>query len=145
VHFDDPAIRAAYRRGARAAYDSALPFVEARQERAVQAWLKELEAWEGGDPLAPSCGLALATFFSLNLFRFFVQLDGHLCECLPRVIVSGESGTIPCIAWLASESAPSPHSWARRLAKARWPTIYSSAGGFCFATFRERLFPTPSA
>ena len=45
-----PEVREAYRRGARECYESAIPFVRADTERAILSWLKELDAWEVGDP-----------------------------------------------------------------------------------------------
>jgi hypothetical protein len=47
---DNSAIREAYRRGARDGYEATVPFVNARRERAICEWLKELDAWTSGDP-----------------------------------------------------------------------------------------------
>ena len=45
--------REAYRRGARECYESAVPFVSAITERAIVAWLTELDRWQDGDPPEP--------------------------------------------------------------------------------------------
>jgi len=50
MRFNDASAREAYRCGARASYDSATPYLDARQERAILEWLTELDAWQGGDP-----------------------------------------------------------------------------------------------
>lgn len=49
----DPAARAAYRKGANDCYTSSIPYLKATVDRAIVAWLKELDAWEVGDPPNP--------------------------------------------------------------------------------------------
>lgn len=51
--YDDPAVRAAYRKGANDCYSSSIPHVDARSERAIIEWLSELEAWLEGPPPPP--------------------------------------------------------------------------------------------
>lgn len=51
--FDDPVVREAYRRGAKDASQSACIHVPAARQRAVDEWLKQLNAWEAGDPPTP--------------------------------------------------------------------------------------------
>ena len=53
MRFDDPAIRAAYRRGARDAFESSVVGLQAAEHRAVEAWLVELDAWSEGEPPRP--------------------------------------------------------------------------------------------
>ena len=53
VQFDNPAIRAAYRRGARDTYESAVERLDATFERALAEWLEQLERWHGGQPPTP--------------------------------------------------------------------------------------------
>jgi hypothetical protein len=53
MRFDDPAIRSAYRRGAHDAYESALLGLDARIERELAEWLRELDRWRGGEPPTP--------------------------------------------------------------------------------------------
>jgi hypothetical protein len=53
VHFDDPLVRAAYIRGARDAYDSALVGMSAADARALEEWIGDLDAWDGGNPPPP--------------------------------------------------------------------------------------------
>lgn len=48
--FDDVKAREAFRRGAREAFDSCVIQMDPRQERAVRAWLSELDDWEAGVP-----------------------------------------------------------------------------------------------
>jgi hypothetical protein len=52
MRFDSQEAREAYQRGAWDAYESAFPFVDARQERALLEWLRELDSWQVGDPPA---------------------------------------------------------------------------------------------
>ena len=54
--FNDSDARAAFRRGAREAFDSCVIHMDARQKHAVTTWLAELEDWDGGDepPEPPS-------------------------------------------------------------------------------------------
>jgi len=47
---DDAAVREAYRRGAHDAYESAVPFVDMRRERAILDWFTELDVWTKGEP-----------------------------------------------------------------------------------------------
>ena len=42
--------REAYRRGAQACYESGVLSLDPRDERAIWAWLTELQAWRAGDP-----------------------------------------------------------------------------------------------
>ena len=51
--YDDPAVRAAYRKGANDCYESAIPHLDPRREREVIEWLKELDQWTVGDPPLP--------------------------------------------------------------------------------------------
>lgn len=51
--YDDPAVRTAYRKGARDCYESAIPHLEVRNEREIIDWLSELEKWTAGDPPPP--------------------------------------------------------------------------------------------
>jgi hypothetical protein len=51
--FNDMKAREAFRRGAREAFESCFVHMNPRQERAVSAWLSELDDWEGGDPPEP--------------------------------------------------------------------------------------------
>jgi hypothetical protein len=53
MRFDDPDIRKAYRRGVADAYESACIHVPATRRLAVDAWLRDLEAWESGEPPEP--------------------------------------------------------------------------------------------
>ena len=53
MHFDDPAIRAAYRRGARDAYESAVLGLSGPEDRALKEWLEELDGWQEGEPPPP--------------------------------------------------------------------------------------------
>jgi hypothetical protein len=48
--FDDPAIRAAYRRGARDAHDSAMMTNGPPDARAIDEWLDDLDRWDKGEP-----------------------------------------------------------------------------------------------
>ena len=52
-----------------------------------------------GGPIcnALSGRLAFAIFFSVDPVRFFVQLNGHLRECLPRIVVSRETSQLPAL------------------------------------------------
>ena len=50
---DDREARAAFRRGARQAFESCINHMDARNKRAVAAWLAELDDWHGGDPPEP--------------------------------------------------------------------------------------------
>lgn len=58
MRFDEPDVREGYRRGARDCYESAVAGLKARQCREIEAWLKELDAWQDGDPPPPPLGLA---------------------------------------------------------------------------------------
>ena len=53
MHFDDPAIRAAYRRGALDACESGFDRLPGPELRAIEEWLSDLEAWHEGDPPPP--------------------------------------------------------------------------------------------
>ena len=52
MQYDSAEKREAYRRGAQDAFEFAVGYVPAPQMRALQEWLKDLEAWEVGDPPA---------------------------------------------------------------------------------------------
>ena len=51
--YDDPKVRAAYRKGAKDCYESSIPQLDPRREREVIDWLRELDAWTVGDPPTP--------------------------------------------------------------------------------------------
>jgi hypothetical protein len=53
MKFGDPAIRAAYRRGARDAYESVFSRLDATVERELTDWLSNLDHWQEGDPPDP--------------------------------------------------------------------------------------------
>jgi hypothetical protein len=53
MRFESPAARAAYRRGARDAFDWAFLTMAAPEARALTEWLVDLKAWRGGDPPPP--------------------------------------------------------------------------------------------
>lgn len=53
MRFDDSNIRDAYRRGVMDAYEAACIHVPATRRVAVDAWLNDLQDWEGGEPPAP--------------------------------------------------------------------------------------------
>lgn len=54
MRFDEPDVREAYRRGARDCLDSIARSTSGRQIHALEAWLKELEAWEDSDDPPPA-------------------------------------------------------------------------------------------
>lgn len=51
--YDDPAVRAAYRKGAGDCYESSIPHLDPRREQEIIGWLKELDEWTAGDPPPP--------------------------------------------------------------------------------------------
>lgn len=51
--YEDPAVRAAYRKGASDCYESSIPHLDARNEREIIEWLRELDKWATGDPPLP--------------------------------------------------------------------------------------------
>ena len=53
MSFDDPAVRAAYRKGVKDCYDSAMIRVDRRYEQQIIEWIQELSVWESGDPPIP--------------------------------------------------------------------------------------------
>ena len=53
MHFQDPAIRAAYRRGVHDAYHSACIHVPSIQRVAVDEWMRDLVTWKDGQPPEP--------------------------------------------------------------------------------------------
>ena len=48
--FDDENAREAFRLGAKRAFDSCVVQMDARQERAVFEWIRELDHWSQGEP-----------------------------------------------------------------------------------------------
>jgi hypothetical protein len=50
MRFDEPDVREAYRRGVRDCFESVADGLTKRQARQVEAWLKELDAWDYSDP-----------------------------------------------------------------------------------------------
>lgn len=63
MRFDDLNIRDAYRRGVMDAYDSACIHVPASRRIAVDVWLRDLRAWESGEPPDPPHRWSEATPF----------------------------------------------------------------------------------
>lgn len=53
MHFDDPAIRAAYRRGVSDAYHSSCIHLPGTELTALDHWIAELSVWKGGRPPQP--------------------------------------------------------------------------------------------
>lgn len=53
MRFSDPAIRAAYRRGARDSYESAFARLDPAVERTIAEWLGDLDRWHCGEPPPP--------------------------------------------------------------------------------------------
>jgi hypothetical protein len=53
MRFNDPAIRAAYRRGARDSYESAFARLDPAVERTIAEWLGDLDRWQFGEPPPP--------------------------------------------------------------------------------------------
>jgi hypothetical protein len=51
--FDEPDVRDAYRQGARDLYESIVGGMRPRQAREREAWLRELDKWEHGEPPPP--------------------------------------------------------------------------------------------
>ena len=49
---DDPRAREAFRQGARAAFESSVIHMGARERWALTQWLEELEEWDEGEPPA---------------------------------------------------------------------------------------------
>ena len=49
---DDPKAREAFRQGARAAFESSVIHMGARERWALTQWLEELEKWDDGEPPA---------------------------------------------------------------------------------------------
>lgn len=56
MRFDEPDVRDAYRRGVRDLYESVVGELRSRQAKEIDAWLKNLEAWEDGEPPHPPLG-----------------------------------------------------------------------------------------
>lgn len=50
MRFDESDVREAYRQGIRDCVDSLSSGLTKRQARQFEAWLKELDAWDYGDP-----------------------------------------------------------------------------------------------
>jgi hypothetical protein len=50
MRFDEPDVREAYRLGVRDCFDSLVSGLTKRQARQIEAWLKELDAWDYSDP-----------------------------------------------------------------------------------------------
>ena len=57
MRFHEPDVREAYRRGARDCYESLIATLKAGQAREMEAWLRELDGWQDGDPPPPPFGL----------------------------------------------------------------------------------------
>jgi hypothetical protein len=50
MRFDEADVREAYRRGVRDCFESLVSGLTKRRSRQIEAWLKELDAWEFSDP-----------------------------------------------------------------------------------------------
>jgi hypothetical protein len=50
MRFDEADVREAYRRGARDCFESVVNALTRRHARQIEAWLKELDAWDYSDP-----------------------------------------------------------------------------------------------
>lgn len=50
MRLDEPDVREAYRRGARDCFESVAAKLSRRQAHDLEAWLKELDAWDYSDP-----------------------------------------------------------------------------------------------
>jgi len=53
VQYDDPLVRAAYIRGAHDAHDSSVLSMLPADAQAMEQWLSDLDAWDGGNPPPP--------------------------------------------------------------------------------------------
>ena len=47
---DQPMAREAFRRGAKEAFESCVIHMDARDQRALTQWLRELDDWDKGEP-----------------------------------------------------------------------------------------------
>jgi len=56
MRFDEPDVREAYRRGVRDLYESVIGAIRSRQAREIETWLRELDAWDDGEPPPPPLG-----------------------------------------------------------------------------------------
>lgn len=56
MRFDETDEREAYRRGARDCFESIAGRLSQRQVREMEAWLKQLDAWEHSEPPAAPLG-----------------------------------------------------------------------------------------
>ena len=50
MRYDDHAAREGFRRGAREAYESVMPYLEPSRVRELAEWLDVLEGWRSGPP-----------------------------------------------------------------------------------------------
>jgi hypothetical protein len=50
MSFETEEARAAFRRGAREAFESSVLHMAPPQKRALESWLRELNCWHGGEP-----------------------------------------------------------------------------------------------
>jgi hypothetical protein len=53
MRFHEPDVREAFRSGARDLFDALANDLKPRRAQAIESWLRELDAWDDGDPPSP--------------------------------------------------------------------------------------------